>query len=79
MTVHPDIERLRAHREIESEPTLAECREVSLTDMSEAELAVVILHDPDLNERRAALRLYRMSVLFDAEMRMMRVLAELRK
>lgn len=79
MTLHPDIERLRTMREIESEPTLEECREVPLADMSEAELVVVILHDQDLNERRAALRLYRMSILFEAELRMMRVLAELRK
>ena len=79
MTLHPDVERLRAMREIESEVTLEEAREVPLHDMTEAELSVVILHDADLNERRAALRLYRMSVLLEAEMRMMRVLAELRK
>lgn len=79
MTLHPDVERLRAHREIESEPSLEEAKEVPLADMTQEELAVVILHDPELSERRAALRLYKLDVLFEAEMRMMRVLAELRK
>lgn len=79
MTLHPDVERLRTLREIESEPSLAEANEVGIEDMNEAELQVVILHDPDMHQRRAALRQLRLSILLDAELRIMRVLAECRR
>ena len=71
--------RMRAMADIESEPTLAECREVPLCDMTQEELAVVILHDPDLSERRAALRMYKLDVLHEVEMKHLRVMAEIRK
>jgi hypothetical protein len=69
--------RLRTMREIESE--LESVKEVPLTDMTQEELAVVILHDPDLNERRAALRMYKLDVLHEVEMKHLRVMAEIRK
>lgn len=76
MTIHPDIERLRAHREIESEPDNAP---VSMDRMNEAELKAVLFHDPEISERRAAYEMLRLNTLIEAELRMMRVLAELRK
>lgn len=71
--------RMRMMCEIEGEPTLAECREVPLCDMTQEELAVVILHDPDLSERRAALRLYKLDVLHEVEMQHLRVMSDIRK
>lgn len=61
-----------------SEPTLEQAREVALEDMTQEELQVVILHDPDLVERRKALRLYRIDILADAEIRIMSALAKAR-
>lgn len=61
------------------EPSLQECKEVPLCDMTQEELAVVILHDPDLSERRAALRLYKLDVLQEVESRHLRVMADIRK
>lgn len=79
----PDTEsetaRMRALNDIEREPTLEECKEVALCDMTQEELAVVVLHDPDLATRRAALRLYKLDVLHEVEMKHLRVMSEIRK
>jgi len=69
--------RMRAMLEIESE--LESAKEVPLADMTQEELAVVILHDPELSTRRAALRLYKLDVLQEVEMQHLRVMAEIRK
>lgn len=65
--------------DIEHEPSLDEAKEVPLADMTQEELAVVILHDPDLNERRAALRLYKIDVLQEIEAKHLRMMADIRK
>lgn len=70
---------LNQHRAIESEITLEQAREIPLQDMNQAELTAVILHDPDITERRAALRLLKLEILLDAETRIMRALTEARK
>ncbi|MGC3959603.1 MAG: hypothetical protein QM813_17135 [Verrucomicrobiota bacterium] len=70
---------IRQHLEIESEISLEQAREIPLADMNEAELMVVILHDPGLSERRAALRQLKMSILQDAEVRICEVLWMARK
>lgn len=72
-------QRMRAMNEIEREPTLKEAKEVPLYDMTEAELAVVILHDEDLATRREALQLYRLEILLHAENRVQETLWALRK
>lgn len=72
-------QRMKLLADIESEPTLAECREVALADMTQKELAVVILHDPELSERRAALRLYKLDVLHEVEMKHLQVMSEIRR
>ena len=74
-----DTARINMHRTIESEMTLEEAREVKLADMNQEELTVVILHDPDLSERRAALRLLKIDILADAEIRVVTALAQARR
>lgn len=71
--------RMKLLADMESEPTLEEAKEVSLTDMTQEELAVVILHDKDLNERRAALRLYKLDVLHEVEMKHLQIMSEIRR
>ena len=74
-----ETDRINMHRAIESEMTLEEAREVKLADMNQEELTVVILHDPDLSERRAALRLLKIDILADAEIRVVTALAQARR
>jgi hypothetical protein len=62
-----------------TEMTLEQAHEIPLADMNQAELQVVILHDPDLSVRRQALRLFKLEILLDAETRIMRALTEARK
>lgn len=70
---------LNMHRDIESEMTLEAAREIPLADMNQAELTVVILHDPDLSERRAALRMFKIDVVHDAEVRICEALRQVKK
>ena len=72
-------QRMKLMADMEMEPTLEEAKEVSLTDMTQEELAVVILHDPELSERRAALRLYKLDVLHEVEMKHLQVMSEIRR
>jgi len=71
--------RMKAMADMEHEPSLEEAKEVPLYDMTEAELAVVVLHDPDVNVRREALRMYRREILLRAEDRIVKALTEARK
>jgi hypothetical protein len=71
--------RLNQHRQIESEMSLEEAREIPLHDMNQAELMAVILHDPDISERRMALRLFKLEIVLDAENKVMRALNEARR
>ena len=71
--------RMRALCEIEAEPTLEESKEVPLCDMTEAELCVVILHDPELSVRREALNVLRQDLLLNAQTRTFNLLGEMAK
>jgi hypothetical protein len=70
---------MTALRALIPEIPLEVAREVPLQDMTQAELCSVILNDPDINERRTALRLLKLEILLDAENKMFNVLAEMRK
>lgn len=70
-------DRMRALREIESEPE--EPKEVPLCDMTEAELTAVILHDPELSVRREALRMLKQDLLLTAQTRTFNLLGEMSK
>lgn len=72
-------QRMRALCDMEREPSLEEAKEVPLYDMTEAELAVVAVQDPDVNVRREALRMYRREILLRAEDRIVKALTEARK
>ena len=61
------------------EKALDGAHEVPLEDMTQEELWVVILHDPDLTQRRAALRMFKLDILADAEIRIMNALAGAKK
>lgn len=71
--------RMKALCDMESEPTLEEAKEVPLYDMTEAELAVVAVQDPDVNVRREALRMYRKHLLLEAQSRTFNLLGEMSK
>ena len=61
------------------EKALDGAHEVPLEDMTQEEPWVVILHDPDLTQRRAALRMFKLDILADAEIRIMNALAGAKK
>ena len=51
-----DTARIRFHREVEAESNA----ETPVDAMTDAELAVCVLHDPDLSTRRKALTIIRL-------------------
>ena len=71
--------RMRVLADMEGEPTLEQAHEVPLDVMTQEELRVVILHDPDLATRRSALRLYKLDVLQEVEAKHLRVMADIRR
>lgn len=70
---------LNDYRAPDSDVTLEKAREIPLMDMNQAELIAVILHDPDLAERRAALRMFKLDIVAEAETRIMEALTQVRK
>lgn len=50
-----DTARIREHRAIEAEGERSERAETPIDAMTDAELAIVVLHDPEMATRRKAL------------------------
>lgn len=70
---------LNMHRDIESEITLEAAREIPIADRNQEELAATIIHESDIATRRLALRLFKLDILQDAEVRTLNALNEARK